>query len=150
MERHTKQRDSIRTALEEAGRPLAISEILAAAKGRVNGLGVATVYRTLKALVKDGQIVQVEMPGEPPRYEVAGKEHHHHFYCRDCERVYEVEGCTGDFAWMTPAGFRLESHDVMLAGRCAECLAKKSGAKKSSSSTTRRAPSPGAAPGKKK
>lgn len=125
MERQTKQRDAIRSALAEADRPLSISEILDSAKGRVSGLGVATVYRTLKALVQDGQIVQVEMPGSPPRYELAGKEHHHHFYCRSCERVYEVEGCAGDFSWMTPAGFELEAHDVLLSGRCARCVEKK-------------------------
>lgn len=132
MERQTKQRDSIRQAIEHAGRPLSISEILIAAQGRVSGLGVATVYRTLKALVKDGLIVQVEMPGEPPRYEAAGKDHHHHFYCRACERVYEVEGCTGDFTWMTPPGFTLDGHDVMLFGRCADCAGPRVSSSKAS------------------
>lgn len=125
MERQTRQRDSIRQALEEAGRPLSISEVLALAKGRVSGLGVATVYRTLKALTRDGQVVQVEMPGEPPRYEIAGKDHHHHFYCRICDRVYEVEGCAGDFSRLTPPGFSLEGHEVMLFGRCTDCAERR-------------------------
>ncbi|MCC6678854.1 MAG: transcriptional repressor [Phycisphaerales bacterium] len=137
MERQTRQRESIRRAIQDADRPLSISEILAAAKGRVSGLGVATVYRTLKSLVRDGLIVQVEMPGEPPRYEVAGKDHHHHFYCRGCDRVYEVEGCTGDFSWMTPRGFSLEGHDVMLFGRCSDCAGRRPAARASGPSRSR-------------
>lgn len=142
MERQTRQRESIRRAIHDADRPLSISEILTAAKGRVSGLGVATVYRTLKTLIREGLIVQVEMPGEPPRYETAGKDHHHHFYCRSCDRVYEVEGCTGDFAWMTPPGFTLEGHEVMLYGRCGDCAGRRASTASKPARTPRTARAP--------
>ena len=87
------------------------------------GLGIATVYRTLKALVEEGALTQVELPGEPPRYETHGKRHHHHFHCRACDRVYELEGCPEGLRSLTPAGFSLESHEVVLYGRCAACSA---------------------------
>src|SRR2546427_7256381 len=45
MERSTRQRSSIRTVMEEAGRPLLPAEILGAAQREVPAIGLATVYR---------------------------------------------------------------------------------------------------------
>jgi Fur family transcriptional regulator, ferric uptake regulator len=121
MARNTAQRRAIRQALVDADRPLSPREVLDAAQQQVTGLGIATVYRNIKALVEDGWLAPVELPGEPPRYEVAGKSHHHHFVCRGCDRVYELSGCPGDLASVVPSGFQLDSHEVVLYGRCAAC-----------------------------
>lgn len=123
MQRETKQRQAIRKALAEAGHPLSPKELHEAARAHVEGLGIATVYRNLNALQEEGWIEPVELPGQPPRYEVAGKEHHHHFHCRECDRVYEVEGCPGNVASVTPRGFRLEHHEMVLYGLCDRCAA---------------------------
>ena len=42
---------------------------------------------------------------------------------RDCTRVFEIHGCPGDLRELTPAGFQLESHEVVLYGLCARCAA---------------------------
>lgn len=123
MQRDTRQRRAIRRSLEEAGHPLSPQELLEAAQVHVEGLGIATVYRNLKHLQEEGWVATVELPGEPARYEVAGKEHHHHFHCRECDRVYEVEGCPGNLRSITPAGFELESHEFVLYGLCDGCAA---------------------------
>lgn len=121
MERDTPQRRVIRQVFLEAGRPLGPQEVLEAAAPRSPRLGLATVYRTVKALVEQGWLAPVALPGEPPRYEVAGKGHHHHFHCRGCGRVYEIEGCPAELARLAPEGFVLEAHEVVLYGRCAGC-----------------------------
>ncbi|NUQ00161.1 MAG: transcriptional repressor [Armatimonadetes bacterium] len=123
MERKTRQRDAIRRAFGGTERPLSPQEVLDAAQEEVAGLSIATVYRTLKTLLDEAWLVLVELPGEPPRYERAGKHHHHHFRCRGCGRVYEIHGCPGNLASLLPAGFQLEQHDILLYGRCAECVA---------------------------
>jgi len=123
MQRETKQRRAIREALESAGHPLSPRELHEAAQDRVEGIGIATIYRNLKALQDDGFLVPVELPGEPPRYEIAGKGHHHHFHCRQCDRVFEVEGCPGNLKAVTPAGFKLERHEFVLYGLCQYCVA---------------------------
>jgi Fur family ferric uptake transcriptional regulator len=120
-ERQTRQRQAIRDAIGDAGVPLSPREILAHAKSRVNGIGMATVYRTLKLLADAGVVQTVEIPGEAPRYELAGKGHHHHFYCKGCGKVFEVDGCPGDFSELTPRGFRLDEHELVLFGKCAGC-----------------------------
>lgn len=121
MERATRQRAAIAEALRRASRPVSPRELLDEARTEVPTLGPATVYRTLRAMVDDGAAVAVELPGEPPRYELAHLGHHHHFRCRACDRVFEVEGCPGDLATLAPAGFRVEAHEVVLFGRCAAC-----------------------------
>jgi Fur family ferric uptake transcriptional regulator len=120
MERKTRQRESIRTVFVQAGRPLSAREVLDAAVPGAPGLGVATVYRAIKALVEEEWLEIVELPGEPARYEPAGKEHHDHFRCRKCKRVYEVEHCPVVDARL-PRGFVLEGHAAILSGICAAC-----------------------------
>jgi Fur family ferric uptake transcriptional regulator len=122
MMRDTPQRRAIRRALREAGRPLTPDEILRG--GRTRGaptLGIATVYRNLKALEEDGWAAPVELPGEVTRYEVAGKPHHHHFLCRGCDGAFDVRGCSDDVDAAAPPGFRVEGHEVILYGVCAGC-----------------------------
>lgn len=119
--RQTKQRAAIRQAIEAAHGPLSAAEILKAARKRVAGIGLATVYRTLASMIGAGEIVEVAVAGEAPRFESAGREHHHHFHCRKCSKLFEVHACSADLARMTPAGFRLESHEITLAGVCAAC-----------------------------
>lgn len=127
MNRDTSQRRAIRWALRESGRPLTPDEILEVGKERVASLGIATVYRNLKALEEAGWAVPVELPGEPRRYEVAGKPHHHHFLCRSCGGVFDVEGCPGDARSLLPDGFVLESHDLVLYGCCRGCRSREPG-----------------------
>jgi Fur family ferric uptake transcriptional regulator len=122
VERSTRQREAIRRALEEAGRPLTAEEILKAGRRHAPGLGIATVYRSIKAFVGAGWLEPVSLPDEPPRYEAsAGKDHHHHFRCAGCHRVFELDGCVRDIRRLTPRGFRLERHEVVLYGRCRAC-----------------------------
>jgi Fur family ferric uptake transcriptional regulator len=122
VRRTTRQREAVRAAFETAEHPLTAEELLHLAKKRVEGIGIATVYRTIKSLLDEGWLTTVEVSGETPRYEHADKEHHHHFLCRACERVFEAEGCEGGKATLTaPPGFRVEGHEVVLRGVCVEC-----------------------------
>lgn len=123
MERNTRQRAAISGVLERLARPLSPHEVLAEARKEVRGLGIATVYRALKALVDEGSVHVVELPGEPARYERAAGEHHHHFRCRRCDRVFEVAGCPKGLAAVVPKGFKLEAHDLVLYGTCRSCRA---------------------------
>lgn len=121
MERNTRQRGAIRRAFQRADRPLGTGEVLDLSRSEVGGLGIATVYRNIRTLVDEGWLDVVELPGEVPRYEVKGKGHHHHFRCRQCDRVYEVPGCVGELTEMVPQGFSLETHEIVLYGTCADC-----------------------------
>jgi Fur family ferric uptake transcriptional regulator len=125
--RNTRQRTAIRDAIAKADAPVSPKEILDLAGEDAEGLGLATVYRTLKLLVEADEIQTVDIPGQSARYEIAGKAHHHHFHCNTCDKVFELAGCCGHFEELTPKGFELESHDVTLFGRCKDCMSKAGG-----------------------
>jgi len=122
MERNTRQRSAIRDAIAQAERPLLPQEVLDAAQLQVPGLGIATVYRNLKALVDEGALQPVNLPGENARFEMAGHHHHHHFQCRQCDRVFDVHACPGNLSALAPQGFTVEDHDLTLYGRCKDCV----------------------------
>ena len=117
--RNTSQRRAIRQAIESAGGPLDANEVLQATG--LEGLGLATVYRTLKLGVQEGWLNAVDLPNSPTRYEMAGKKHHHHFECTDCHKVFDVEGCPGKLEALLPERFTLEDHEIILYGRCDQC-----------------------------
>ncbi len=121
MERQTPQREAIRSLFTQEGDPLSPQEILDQASELVPKLGIATVYRTIRALEELGEIIPVELPGEPARYELAGKDHHHHFICERCGRAFDIDACPGDLSQMTPPGFTLRRHDITLYGSCSAC-----------------------------
>jgi Fur family transcriptional regulator, ferric uptake regulator len=121
--RRTEQKEAIRRTLEAAARPLSAPEILDAAQTLVPGLGIATVYRNLKQLVDEQWLRPVDLPGEPSRYERAGHDHHHHFQCDACGRVFDVPGCARGIENNAPDGFVVVRHEVLLYGTCAECAA---------------------------
>lgn len=119
--RNTRQKEAIRAAFAEHDRPLSPPEALLAAQGRVPGVSVATVYRNIHALVEEGWLTPVEVPGQGTRYEVAGKEHHHHFQCTECGKTFELSGCELQARPNLPRGFQLTGHEIFLYGSCAAC-----------------------------
>ncbi len=123
MKRNTQQREAIREALTKAGRPLTVDEILELAQTKVAGLGIATVYRNLKALQDEGWTKPVDLAGQPPRWEMA-QPHHHHFLCNTCDKVFDIGGCPEGLTNILPDGYTLAEHDLLLRGQCDTCARK--------------------------
>jgi Fur family ferric uptake transcriptional regulator len=124
MERRTKQRDVIKQVIEGDDRPLSIQEIHKAAKASVHNLGIATVYRAIKELCADGWLRSVDLPNAQVHYEQSDKEHHHHFHCRTCARIFELDGCPGHLTRLVPKGFEMEGHEIVINGLCSACSTK--------------------------
>ena len=121
--RNTIQLDAVRKAIQSAGRPLSIDEILTEASRQVKTIGLRTVYRIVRKLEDEDEITAVTLPSHPDRYEpseVANK-HHHHFHCTNCDRLYDVDGCPGRLKSLLPDGFVLTEHELTLKGLCAAC-----------------------------
>ena len=126
MIRNTQQGNAIRQVLKKAGRPLSPREIFGKAHREVSGLGIATVYRNLKSLQEEGLVNTVELPGQPPRWELAADKHHHHFLCNTCDKLFEINACPEDLQRLLPEGYILEDHDILLRGQCSACSRKSS------------------------
>ncbi len=78
MERQTRQQHAVMQAIADSGRSLSPQEIWALAQQAVPRINLSTVYRQLKSLQEDGQVVRVQLPGQAPRFESAGLSRQHH------------------------------------------------------------------------
>ncbi|MBI1371962.1 MAG: transcriptional repressor [Phycisphaera sp.] len=122
-QRSTPQRQVIGDVIRRADGPLSVEEIHERALGDMPGLGIATVYRTVKLLLEHGQIKSVVLDDGVARYEAADLGHHHHFRCLNCDRVFDLDVCPVEFSDATklPHGFVVEDHELTLFGTCPTC-----------------------------
>lgn len=129
MERQTRQKQAVLRSLVDSGRSLAPAEILELARTEVPTLNLSTVYRQLRTLHDEAQVVRVDLPGQAARFEApcahgqarGHAHHHHHFHCTACDRVFPIHACPGGIERLAPAGFQVEQHELTLRGRCADC-----------------------------
>jgi Fur family ferric uptake transcriptional regulator len=121
MQRNTAQRQAIQRVIREADRPLGPEEICESAKTHCPGIGIATVYRAVREMVESGELTVVNLPGDAARYEIAGQGHHHFFFCRNCKKTFNIDGCPGNLKKIIPADFTLEEHEIILYGLCDVC-----------------------------
>jgi Fur family ferric uptake transcriptional regulator len=105
----------------EHERPLRVEEILDLARENAPTLNVATVYRNLNRLVDDGWLKKVELPPLGAVYERSDRPHHHYFFCRLCNAVFELPGCMVDMEEGVPTGLTVEGHELFLHGLCETC-----------------------------
>jgi Fur family ferric uptake transcriptional regulator len=121
MKRQTSQRLALQEVFRREERPLGVEEILKRGREIVGSLNQATVYRNLKLLQEQGWLRKINHPGLGNLYERTEKEHHHHFHCQMCDRLFELPGCPLDREYAPPPGFVAEGHEVFLFGVCPAC-----------------------------
>lgn len=86
-------------------------------------VGLATVYRTLQAMVEGGELDSLRSETGEVTYRLCSGSHHHHLVCRVCGKALEVRGpAVEKWAEATAAahGFREISHTVELVGTCSD------------------------------
>jgi Fur family ferric uptake transcriptional regulator len=123
-ERVTRQRIAIADALTAVGRQVTAQELYRRLRPGDPGIGRATVFRTLEALVAAGVARRLELDGHVYAYVACRPEHHHHLACDRCGRVEEI-----DEAYIRPVaervavdlGFRIDDARVDFYGLCASC-----------------------------
>lgn len=122
--RATPQREAVLAAIRDSEGAWTALELFDRARRRERGLGLATVYRTLELLAREGLVHALAGEGRP-RYVRCRPGHHHHLVCVACGAVEETELCAAP----PPAelarrhGFSAEAHEVDFYGRCARCAA---------------------------
>lgn len=123
--RATRQRVLVLDALRaEQGdhTPASLHDLLVR---RHPGIGLATIYRSLAALV-DARLVESLQHGHGTCYRWCAPGHHHHLTCRTCHRVVELREC-GVAEWAGRIGrrhgFARIEHSLELTGTCASCAA---------------------------
>ncbi len=89
-------------------------------------LGLPTVYRILEQLKNIGVLMQIPSEDRQLYYVLCKMPdgHHHHFVCRGCRRVEEVEYCNfgavSKFIEKNLNG-KVEQHFLQIEGLCSKC-----------------------------
>lgn len=126
MPRMTRQRAAVAELLAAVDDFRSAQQLHELLRDRGESIGLATVYRTLQALVASGQVdVLRAEDGEAIYRRCERREHHHHLICRDCGATVEIDGPSVE-TWAaqvaTAHGFTEIEHTVELFGTCAECV----------------------------
>jgi Fur family ferric uptake transcriptional regulator len=126
----TPQRKLVVDILSQAKGHLDASEIYQRARRRDARLSLATVYRTLNALLESGVVRQLHLADEHHHFELDRQDRHAHLVCAVCGRIWEVDGAELVRA-AKEAGrqfdFQVAAARVEVTGLCAGCRRKKEG-----------------------
>ncbi len=125
--RTTRQRIAISEFLAHADDFRTAQQIHEQLRAGGDGVGLATVYRTLQTMTEAGDVDMVRtQEGESAYRRCATHGHHHHLVCRCCGRTEEITAKVVE-AWATTIaaqhGFTDVTHDVELHGLCERCSA---------------------------
>lgn len=118
----TANRLLIARALQEAGRPLSMTEL----ETRLETIDKSNVFRALTAFREAHLVHALEDAGDGVRYELCHShadeddDIHVHFYCVKCHRTYCLED-TPVPPVEVPEGYETGSVSYLVKGVCPEC-----------------------------
>jgi Fur family ferric uptake transcriptional regulator len=120
--RATKQREAVADYLSDETTFVSAQQIYAGLRERGSTIGLATVYRTVQAMVEDDAVDALRTDdGEVVYRRCRSETHHHHLVCRECGRTVEVVGPAVE-QWADSVagqhGFHDISHTIELVGTC--------------------------------
>lgn len=102
-------------------------EVQARMQKQFKGVGLPTIYRILDGLASCGILLTAVNEDRRLRYFICHEieaEHHHHFICRKCGRVEEVNLCLMEQVSQYVRRHlkaKVESHFLQIEGLCAKC-----------------------------
>lgn len=102
-------------------------EVQSGLQKRFKGVGLPTIYRILENLANSGILVTAANQDRQLRYYICRdieSEHHHHFICRKCGKVQEVNLCLMEEVSRyvkRQLKATVQSHFLQIEGLCARC-----------------------------
>ena len=123
MVRTSKQKEAILRVLRGTESHPTADWIYQEVRKEIPNVSLGTVYRNLRLLSEDGEVLQLGLCGSLSRFD-ARRDNHYHFRCENCGRVFDVdepvdENINERIAERT--GFRVLSHRLEFRGLCQEC-----------------------------
>ena len=125
MLRKSRQRDAILRVVKGTNSHPTANWIYDQVRGEIPNISLGTVYRNLRLLVDEGQILAIELAGTLSRFD-GNTQYHHHFICERCGRVFDVTNDERMEKAMVDeitrgADFKVTHHRYELYGLCKDC-----------------------------
>ncbi len=122
----TEQRKVILEALVSLDHHVSLDELHSVVQQVKSGVGVATIYRTMKLFVDAEIVTEHRFDDGKCRYELAHEgDHHDHLICTRCGLIIEFEDEIIEEQQRLIAvkhGIHIETHKMELYGRCVDLV----------------------------
>lgn len=132
--RVTAQRIAVLAAVQELPGHPDVEAIKARAQQITGRLSLQSAYNVLHTLTDAALVRPIHLPGHPARYEIERHDNHHHFACRTCGHIINVDCIIGAAPCLTadlPDTYQIDEAAVTFRGICPECAAARSTAQPS-------------------
>ncbi|HDP95967.1 MAG TPA: transcriptional repressor [Candidatus Aminicenantes bacterium] len=101
-------------------------EIFQTLRPEIPTLSRTTVYNTLNILVDRGLLLPLTISEHETRYDPNTRSDHSHFFCRHCERIFDIREIPACVAGQELDGHLVENVRLYLTGMCRDCRGKDS------------------------
>ena len=120
----SKQRDVVVKFLQGSKDHPTPEQVYEAVKEKAPNIGIATVYRNLKKLKDNNQVVTITTPDNKEHYDYdTGL--HAHLHCTCCSKLNDIELSPKQIDTIT--AINDNNFDLLFIGLCDECKIKKEG-----------------------
>jgi len=123
VRRQSKQREAIIKVLRGTPSHPSAEWIYEQVKKEMPGIGLATVYRNLRALEKAGEVLELHPFNNTARFD-GNRNTHYHFYCERCWKILDLDepvDPTIETGIAMKTGLKVTRHHLELAGLCLDC-----------------------------
>ncbi len=121
--RNTEQRQIILEELKKCCSHPTASELHTLVQKKLPDVGLATIYRNLKFLLKKNMIIKLNFKDKETRYD--GKTQKHcHIICQYCNMVMDLMDCESisiQSEQLQASGFHIDPTYVEMFGICKKC-----------------------------
>ena len=124
--RLTDQRRLILTVVQSTDCHPTAEWVHAAVRRRLPRLSLATVYRNLRLLARQGLLTEIQT-GPSIRFD-ARVHRHHHFTCSACGRIFDLDEPVDarlEARVAARTGFRVSHHRIEFFGLCGGCASRR-------------------------
>ncbi|MBE3575688.1 MAG: transcriptional repressor [Firmicutes bacterium] len=128
--RMTRQRKAILETLRSTKSHPTADWIYEQVRHQIPDISLGTVYRNLKLLKEQGEILELNYGSTFSRYD-GNAANHYHFRCEECGRVFDVDlpvSCALEHELEAKTGFEVHSHRLEFYGLCSGCRRKRESA----------------------
>ena len=125
MSRKSKQKEAILGVVKGTTSHPTANWVYDQVRREIPNISLGTVYRNLKLLKEEGQILDIALDGTLNRFD-GNTQYHHHLVCEQCGRVLDViseepmeRAMVDRVAQRT--GFKVTQHRYEFRGLCKDC-----------------------------
>ncbi|MBT3704394.1 transcriptional repressor [Candidatus Peregrinibacteria bacterium] len=124
--RQTKQRTIILEEIRTVKTHPTADEIFSMVKKRLPGISLATVYRNLDFLEKEGEILKLKHKNNEQKAHYDGfPTLHYHLICKECGQIQDIDDCgcvlLDNKKMSKKYSFEIDPNTIEIMGLCKKC-----------------------------